>query len=160
AAAELPELVNKTAEPAVQPRRVSSPKSSWALGLLAGALLGVGVTLAMGSPEAPVKKVNTPRCEVARAKAQVRAVTQDFVRNGLAGIWDGRVDEPQDLSRWFVAGDATAAPKARIFFDQSRRRHTRLLDVEVVDVRLAPTLDHASADFFLEVAEGRAQRCY
>lgn len=160
AAAEIPELVNHSAEalPVLSsPRRLASPKRSWMLGLLSGALLGVGAAMVATAPTAPQ---GPTRCGVGRAKAEVKAATLDFIQNGLAGIWDGRVDEAGDLEKWFVPGDATAVPMARIYNDQSRRHGANLLDAEVVDVRVTPTLDHADAEFFLQVEEGRGQRCY
>jgi hypothetical protein len=162
AAAEIPELVGQNA-PETQlapftPRKLASPGRSWLLGVLAGGLLGVGTTLAV-STAGPAPAHNT-RCELARAKHQVKSATLDFIQNGLAGIWDGRVDEASDLSAWFMPGEATAAPMARIFMDQSKRQGARLLDAEIVDVRLSPTLDHADAEFFLQVDETRGRHCY
>ena len=148
AAAEMPELIHRSPEPlpVAGPRNVAAPKRSWFLGVLAGGLMGLGLAMAL-SPKTTTVQTQTPNCSVGRAKAQVKSSTVDFVRNGLAGIWDGRVSDSSDLSPWFVPGDATAAPVAKIFSDQIKRAGTQLSDVEVVDVRVSPTLDHADADF-------------
>ena len=160
AAAELPDLVDRSSDPtAHMPRKVAAPRRPWALGVLAGALLGVAGTMAfIANGSEPTPKTN--RCEVARARAQVKAATLDFLENGLAGIWDGRVSDSTGLSPWFVAGTTAESHTGRIFADQSRRLGARMVSAEVIDVRLAPTLDHADADFFVKTAEPRGERCY
>lgn len=161
AAAEMPELIsNRSAAPApvATPRRLASPRRTWFLGLTAGALLGIGTTLALNAP--PQARPHAPQCATARTKAQVKSVAMDFLTNGLAGIWDGRVDSSEDLSKWFLDLDATDAHMNRIFRDQARRQGTQLLEAEIVDVRLNASLDHAETEFFLRTDEPRGQRCY
>ena len=140
AANEMPELIHRSSDPLPipSPRQVAAPKRSWFLGVLSGGLMGLGLAMAL-SPQAPTPRPACgPRNEMARAKVEVRAATLDFVQNGLAGVWDGRIDEPSDLSHWFVAGDATASHQARIFQDQIKRAGTHLTDAEVVDEPFVP----------------------
>ena len=161
AAAEMPELISSHAPaPAASPvsRRLASPRRTWFLGLTAGALLGIGTTLALNTP-VPTRS-HAPQCATARAKAQVKAAAFDFLTNGLAGIWDGRVDEADDLSPWFLNMHATDAHMNRIFRDQARRVGTQLLEAEVVDIRINSNADHADTEFFIRTAEPRGQRCY
>jgi hypothetical protein len=162
AANEMPELIHRSSDPLPVPtHQIAAPKRSWFLGVLSGGLIGLGLAMAL-SPQTPTPRTACgPRNEMGRAKIEVRTATLDFVKNGLAGVWDGRVDEPNDLSHWFIPGDATAAPMARIFQDQIKRAGTHLTDAEVVDVRVSPTLDHADTDFFIQTDEvRRGHRCY
>jgi len=163
AANEMPELIHRSSDPlpVPSPRHVAAPKRSWFLGVLSGGLMGLGLAMALSPQAATPKAACGPRDGMGKAKVEVRAATLDFVQNGLAGVWDGRIDEPGDLTHWFVPGDATAAPMARIFQDQIKRAGTHLTDAEVVDIRVSNTLDHADADFFVQTDEARrGHRCY
>jgi hypothetical protein len=159
----MPELIHRSSEPLPTPtRHVAAPKRSWFLGVLSGGLMGLGLAMALApQPTTATKPTCGPRNEMGRAKVEVRAATVDFIQNGLAGVWDGRIDEASDLAKWFVDGDATAAPMGRIFQDQIKRAGTHLTDAEVVDIRVSSTLDHADADFFIQTDEARrGHRCY
>jgi hypothetical protein len=90
---------------------------------------------------------------------QVEAATLDYIKNGLAGVWDGRITKSEDLMRWFVPGEESVKVTERIITDQGHRTDT-LNEALVTAVRLSATMTEAESDYVISVTKTGVIKCY
>jgi hypothetical protein len=144
-------------------------KKHWLFGVLIFACEVRSERVEASAP-APVETSATPTETLPRQAPTTLAETPtqktpegaslDYLKDGLAGVWSGRITKPEELMRWFVPGEASQQTAVQILRDQPGDGSITLLDAVIIGVRAATATTPAEVDYFLSTTSGGVIKCY
>ena len=108
-------------------------------------------------PQPPAVLTLTPPIKIPTQTPEEASL--DYLKNGLAAVWGGRITTPEGLMPWFVPGETSAAATAQIILRNQPGDGSRiLLDAVITAVRPSPTL--TEVDYFISTTKKGVTKCY